>query len=157
MSTRFLITSILLIVASYIAAQDYSPFSLGHEWIFDIYENGNIVGTDTMRCEESLTSGDTTFYDVYNYTNYTDGRPQEDPEVNTFLDLFPASRRRQISRICSRTALAVILFIGEILHHSRQGSVAESLRSRPTEAGGGKSRSHSAPGSSPCLAACRRD
>ncbi len=88
MSLRNFISIILVIIGSQANAQDYSPFFLGHEWIYDILEDGTIVGTDTMRVDETLSSGDTTFYYVSNHTNYTDGRPQEDPELNIFLDGF---------------------------------------------------------------------
>jgi hypothetical protein len=88
MSLRNFISIILVIIVSQANAQDYSPFFLGHEWIYDILEDGTIVGTDTMRVDETLSSGDTTFYYVSNHTNYTDGRPQEDPELNIFLDGF---------------------------------------------------------------------
>jgi hypothetical protein len=67
-------------------AQDYSPFSLGHEWVFDIYEADTIAGTDTMRCEQVIVSGDTVFYFVYDYVNYDDDRPDGDPVVNIFYD-----------------------------------------------------------------------
>jgi hypothetical protein len=82
MSIRNIFTVAVLVIGSQLIAQDYSPFNLGHEWIYDIIEEGVIVGTDTMRCEEMLQLNDTTLYHVYNYTSYTDGRPAEESELN---------------------------------------------------------------------------
>ena len=78
MSFRYVPVLIAAFFGTVLSAQDYSPFYLGNEWIFDVLEEGTAVGIDTMRCEEVITSGDTTFYHVYNYTHYTDGRPDED-------------------------------------------------------------------------------
>jgi hypothetical protein len=87
-------------------AQDYSPFSLDHEWIFDMYENGSIVGTDTMRCEEVIISGDTMFYQVYDYKHYTDGRPQVDPELDIFYDGVA-----DLNNVYTRASLSADLYI----------------------------------------------
>ncbi|MFH0757293.1 MAG: T9SS type A sorting domain-containing protein [Bacteroidota bacterium] len=86
MSIRIFISVILVVIVSQTNAQDYSPFFLGHVWIYDILEDGTIAGTDTMRVDETLISGDTTFYYVSSHKNYTDGRAQEDPEMDIFLD-----------------------------------------------------------------------
>jgi len=86
MKNTALFSAVLMLFIIQLKAQDYSPFSLGHEWVFDIYETGVIAGTDTMRCEQVEVSGDTVFYFVYDYISYLDDRPVDSPEINVFYD-----------------------------------------------------------------------
>ena len=86
MKRSLLIILIASLFCFLLEAQDYSPFSLGHEWIYTIYEADTIAGTDTMRCEEVAVIGDTVLFLVYDYINYDDDRPDEDPELNIFFD-----------------------------------------------------------------------
>jgi len=86
MKRVFLIPVFAFLLCFHLEAQDYSPFSLNHQWIFDLYEADTIAGTDTMRCEQVTVSGDTVFYFVYDYINYNDDRPDKDPELNIFYD-----------------------------------------------------------------------
>jgi hypothetical protein len=83
-------TLVLLGLSVLVAAQDYAPFSLGHTWIFDIYESGTIVGTETQECELVEIRGDTTFYHVSSFLDFTDGRPDEGPDINLFFEVSTA-------------------------------------------------------------------
>ncbi len=86
MSIRYILSIVFVLIVVQSKAQDYSPFYLGNEWVYNILEAGEVVGTDTMRCDDTVISGDTTFYIIKNYLNYTDGRPQPEPEEKIFLE-----------------------------------------------------------------------
>lgn len=72
MKTKILFAVIFSITL--VQAQDYYPFQLGNEWVYNILDaTGSIIGSDTARCEAVTVSGDTTFYLITNYIDSVSG------------------------------------------------------------------------------------